>query len=107
MREASSVTIIERLLAAGAKVSVYDPRAMHTARGIFGDEVEYAESAAAATADADAIVLVTEWAEFRSPDFPGIKALMKTPVVFDGRNIYDPTMLRQAGFTYYGVGRPA
>ena len=105
MREAPAVVVIEGLLAAGAKVTAYDPEAMHEAKKRYlGDRVEYAEMPMAALEGADALVLVTEWNEFRRPDFDAVKAALKTPVVFDGRNIYPRATLEKMGFTYYGIG---
>jgi UDPglucose 6-dehydrogenase len=105
MREAPSLVLIEELLERGATVTAYDPEAIHTARAELGDHVEYAESAMAAAEGADALVLVTEWNEFRNPDLDGLKAALSQPVVFDGRNIWDPAELRGEGFEYHGIGR--
>jgi UDPglucose 6-dehydrogenase len=105
MREAPAIAIIERLLAAGASVAAYDPKAEEQARRVFGDRIGFCGRAYEAVAGADALVVVTEWNEFREPDFAKIKSLMRTPAVFDGRNIYDPRVLRAAGFHYEGVGR--
>jgi UDPglucose 6-dehydrogenase len=107
VREAPSFPIVERLLESGARVSVYDPEAMEGARARFGDRVEYAESAYGALSGADALLLVTEWNEFRKPDFALMRKLMKSPVVFDGRNVYDPRKMRELGFLYHSVGRKA
>ncbi len=106
MREAPSLVVIDRLLAAGAEVIAYDPEAMHEARRILGDRVRFANRPLEAVAGADALILATEWNEFRSPDFAQIHALMKRPVVFDGRNIWDPAVMRAAGFSYQCIGRP-
>jgi UDPglucose 6-dehydrogenase len=105
MREAPAITIVEKLLAAGASVRAYDPEAMHTARRLFGDRIEYCEHSYDALKGADALVVVTEWNEFREPDFKKIKQLLKSPVVFDGRNIYSPETLRGLGFQYFSIGR--
>jgi UDPglucose 6-dehydrogenase len=107
MREAPSRELIADLFAAGATVTAYDPVAMPEARRIFGDEprVSFAESPMAALAGADALIIVTEWKEFRSPDFDAIKAALKHPVVFDGRNLYDPKIPREAGLEYLAIGR--
>jgi len=107
MREASSVTLIGDLTAAGAAVRAYDPAAAHEAKKIFADKasVEIVASAPAALEGADALVVITEWQEFRSPDFAGIKAKLKTPAIFDGRNLYDPKVLKSLGFEYYAIGR--
>jgi UDPglucose 6-dehydrogenase len=106
MRDAPSITIIHNLLGDGAKVSAHDPKANGVARSIFNDTIEYSNSYYEALEGADALVLITEWNEFRTPDFEHMKQIMKTPVIFDGRNIFDPEKLRKMGFTYYGIGRP-
>jgi UDPglucose 6-dehydrogenase len=105
MREAPSIPIIERLLARGMKVKAYDPAAAPVARAIFGDRIALCEKTYDALAGADALAVVTEWNEFREPDFAKMQALMKSPVVFDGRNIYSPEQMRALGFTYFSIGR--
>ena len=107
MREATSREVIKDLLAAGATVTAYDPVAIAESRHCFPDEprLAYAESQAGALENADALVIVTEWKEFRSPDFDAIKAKLKTPVIFDGRNLFEPAEMRRLGITYYGIGR--
>ena len=105
MREAPSVVIINALLRAGAKVIAHDPVAMHEGRKIFKNRIVFAQDGYEALQGADALALVTEWSEFRTPDFRRIKRLLKSPVVFDGRNIYDPDELKSMGFTYYGIGK--
>ena len=105
MREASAITVIRGLLERGARISVFDPKAMDNARRVFEDSVDYADSNYTALEGADALMLVTEWTEFREPDFQRMQGLMKQPVVFDGRNIFNPGKLRDIGFTYYGIGR--
>ncbi len=105
MREAPSITIINELLKLGAKVVAFDPVAIPNAKKIFGDKVKFAKNQYDALKSASALVLVTEWQEFRELDFNYMKTLMKTPVIFDGRNIYDPNKLRKLGFVYYGIGR--
>jgi UDPglucose 6-dehydrogenase len=105
MREAPSITIIRELLEAGASVRASDPEAIEPARAIFGDGVAYFHKNYEACEGADALLIVTEWNEFRRPDFDRMKSLMKQPVVFDGRNIYDPARIRDKGFVYYGIGR--
>jgi len=107
MREAPSQVVIEGLLSRGATVSAYDPVARHEARRVLGEKagLVYAESPGAALEGADALVIVTEWKEFRSPDFDELRRRLRQPVVFDGRNLYDPDMMREAGIDYYGVGR--
>ncbi|HHM04793.1 MAG TPA: UDP-glucose/GDP-mannose dehydrogenase family protein, partial [Gammaproteobacteria bacterium] len=107
MREAPSRTLMEALWEAGAKVQAHDPVAMEEAARIYGerDDLQYCDTPEQALAGADALVLVTEWNVFRSPDFHQVKQALKTPVIVDGRNLYDPALLTQAGFTYYGIGR--
>ncbi len=107
MREAPSRTVVADLLARGATVCAYDPVAMDEARRVFGAEprIAYADSPMAALDGADALVIVTEWKEFRSPDFGEMKRRLKTPRVFDGRNLYDPATLRAAGIEYHAIGR--
>jgi UDPglucose 6-dehydrogenase len=105
MREAPSIAIIEALLAKGAKVQAYDPEAMGAARGIFGSRIALAPRNYDALKGADALAVVTEWQEFREPDFPRMKKLLCSPVIFDGRNIYQPDQMKAQGFTYYSIGR--
>ena len=109
MREATSRVVLAELFERGATVTAYDPVAMEEARRIFGDEsrLSYAENPMAALQGADALVIVTEWKEFRSPDFDRIKATLKSPVIFDGRNLYEPSLVQQAGLTYESIGRKA
>jgi len=106
MREAPSVPLINGLLNAGARVHAYDPEAMKVARGIFGTKVTFASNGYGALDGADALVVVTEWNEFREPDFPRMRKLMKNPAIFDGRNIYNPHQIRAHGFDYVSMGRP-
>ena len=106
MREAPSVPLIEALLKAGAAVHAYDPEAMDVARRIFGSKITYASNGYAALDKADALVIVTEWAEFREPDFGRMRKMMKNPAIFDGRNIYNPQQIRAHGFEYFSMGRP-
>ena len=107
MREASSRVLIGELLARGATVTAYDPVAITEARRVFGDEprISYAENPDAALVGADALAIVTEWKEFRSPDFARIANTLKTPVIFDGRNLYEPRVVREAGIDYQPIGR--
>ncbi|MDO8264617.1 MAG: UDP-glucose/GDP-mannose dehydrogenase family protein [Gallionella sp.] len=107
MRDAPSRELVADLLTAGATVMAYDPAAMHDAKRIFGAEprLTYAENPMHALDDADALVIVTEWKEFRSPDFAAIKAKLKLPLIFDGRNVYDPKLVRLQGMEYFPVGR--
>lgn len=106
MREAPSINIIQELLKHGASVKAYDPVAEEQARNIFGDSIVYCKKNYDCLDKADALVLVTEWDEFRRPDWEKMKELMNNPVIFDGRNIYDPLRIREKGFIYYSIGRP-
>ncbi len=106
MREAPAVPLINGILAAGASVQAYDPEAMTVARGIFGSKVTFAENSYGALKGADALAIVTEWNEFREPDFDRMKKLLRSPIIFDGRNLYNPDQLRAHGFTYLSIGRP-
>jgi len=106
MREAPSITVVNGLVARGARVHAFDPEAHAVARGVFGARITYADSSYDALKGADALVILTEWNEFRRPDFARMKALMRAPVVFDGRNIHDPAAMKVRGFTYFSVGRP-
>ncbi|MBN1205665.1 MAG: UDP-glucose/GDP-mannose dehydrogenase family protein [Myxococcaceae bacterium] len=105
MREAPSVELIEGLLGKGAAVQCYDPVAAKVAQRYFGNRVLYAPSGYTAAEGADALFLVTEWSEFRRPDFKKLKSLMRTPVIFDGRNVFEPAQAREEGFAYFGIGR--
>jgi UDPglucose 6-dehydrogenase len=107
MREAPARTIIERLWSAGASVRVYDPVALEEAARIYGERADLVlcKSAYEAAKGADALAIITEWQEFRSPDFERLREILRTPVIFDGRNLYDPTMVGRFGFTYYAIGR--
>ncbi len=105
MREAPSIETIKVLLEHGAKVTAFDPEAEQNARAIFGSDIRYAKSCYGSLKDADALAIITEWNEFRRPDFDKIKQLMKQYVIFDGRNIFNPLTLKSHGFTYYGIGR--
>jgi UDPglucose 6-dehydrogenase len=107
MREASSRALIEDLWAAGCRVRAYDPVARDEAQRLFGDRSDLVLCASAdeTLMGADALAIVTEWREFRSPDFDVIKARLRTPVIFDGRNLYEPSLLRQLGFKYFAIGR--
>jgi UDPglucose 6-dehydrogenase len=105
MRDAPAITIIERLLAAGCTITAYDPEAMEEARRIFGSRIQLAANNYACLDGADALLVVTEWQAFRNPNFERMKSAMKQPVIFDGRNIYEPAHIRELGFTYYGVGK--
>jgi UDPglucose 6-dehydrogenase len=115
MREAPSLIVIEKLIGAGASVQAYDPVASEEARHALAamikdpkllERISFKKNAYGATEGADALLLLTEWSEFRAPDFERLKSSLKSPMLFDGRNIYDPTRLREKGFTYYSIGRP-
>jgi len=105
MRDAPSITVIEELLKAGARVQAFDPEATEEARKVFGDRIHYTDRNYDALAGASALLILTEWNEFRRPDFRRIKKLLKNPVIFDGRNIYDSADLQKVGFKYYSIGR--
>jgi UDPglucose 6-dehydrogenase len=107
IREAPALVLIDRLLATGAKVVVHDPEAMENVRAEYGDRLTYCQRQLDALRGADALAILTEWGEFRHPDLQEMRDLMKTPLVFDGRNIYGLDQMRQAGFTYLSIGRPA
>jgi UDPglucose 6-dehydrogenase len=107
MREASSRVLINELIKAGASITAYDPVAMDEGKRIFKDEkhLSFADTQDEALENADALIIVTEWTEFRSPDFALIKSSLKSPIIFDGRNLYDPKAVRALGFNYYPIGR--
>jgi UDPglucose 6-dehydrogenase len=106
IREAPALEIIKGLKAAGATFAVYDPEAMKECKRVIGDSVEYCENYYDTLGGADALIVATEWSDFREPDFELMKSTLKEPVVFDGRNIYAPEKMRSRGFTYYSIGRP-
>ena len=105
MREAPSIAMIEALLEAGAKVVAYDPQAHRTARAIFGSRITLTGRSYDALTGADALGIITEWNEFREPDFSRMRSLMRAPMIFDGRNLFDLAQMRAHGFTYYSIGR--
>ncbi|MGC3969549.1 MAG: UDP-glucose/GDP-mannose dehydrogenase family protein [Pirellulales bacterium] len=105
IREAPALAMIDELLARGAKIQVHDPEAMENVRKDYGDKLTYYDRPYDALLDADALLIMTEWKEFHSPTFATVKKLLKKPVIFDGRNLYEPSTLRDAGFTYYSIGR--
>lgn len=105
IREAPSLVLIERLLDAGATVRAHDPVAIANVQAVFGDRVQFSDDPLSIVADADALVIVTEWNEYRSPNFERLADLMVGRVIFDGRNIYEPEQVRAFGFLYYGIGR--
>jgi len=104
MREAPALVLIEKLIAAGVKVKAYDPVAMEESQRRIGDVVEYSKDQYEALIDADALLIVTEWPEFRFPNFNVVKKLLNNPFVFDGRNIYDPAEMKDLGFVYSCIG---
>lgn len=105
MREAPSIKIVNALLRAGASVRAYDPEALPQAARVFGNRIQYEENNYAVLAAADGLLILTEWNEFRRPNFQKMKALLKKPVIFDGRNIYEHAEMKRLGFTYYSIGR--
>jgi len=105
MREAPAITIIERLLMAGAVVCAHDPEAIGEAKKIFGNRIEYNHNQYDILANADALTIITDWNEYRNPDFDRIKAALKTPLIVDGRNLYKPARMASAGFRYIPLGR--
>lgn len=105
MRDAPAITVIESLLGAGARVQAFDPEAMEEARKIFGDRIQYTHRNYDALHGASALLILTEWNEFRRPDFERVKKLLQKPVIFDGRNIYSAEDLRRLGFSYYAIGQ--
>jgi UDPglucose 6-dehydrogenase len=107
IRDAPSLVLLDRLLAAKATIRVYDPEAMENVRAIYGERLVYCQKRDDAILGADALAVCTEWKQFGHPDFDEMRRVMRHPVVFDGRNIYNPQRMRAAGFTYYSIGRPA
>jgi len=105
IREAPALTIIDALLAEGAIVSAYDPEAMNNVKAIYADKIGFAERQYDALVDADALVIATEWSEFRTPDFNNMVSLLKNKVIFDGRNLFDLNKMEELGFYYVSVGR--
>jgi UDPglucose 6-dehydrogenase len=105
MREAPAITVVEGLVGGGAKVKAHDPVAREVASRLFQGRVELADEPYAAAEGSDGLFLVTEWSEFRNPDLERLRRAMRTPVLFDGRNVWDAQKVRAAGFTYYGIGR--
>ena len=105
LREAPSLVLIDKLVGAGAVVRGFDPVAMEECRRRIGDRIEYAENMYDALTDADALIVVTEWAEFNIPKFTFIEKALKHKIIFDGRNIYSPEQMKEFGYMYYGIGR--
>jgi UDPglucose 6-dehydrogenase len=107
MRESPALTLIDDLLAAGATVVAHDPAAIPEARRRFGKKIQFADSSYEALRDADALVVMTDWNEYRHPDFERMRSLMRRPLLVDGRNLYTPAKMQQIGFEYYSIGRGA
>jgi UDPglucose 6-dehydrogenase len=105
MREAPSITIIEALLDAGARVVAYDPQSQRAARSVFGSRITMAGHSYDALNGADALAILTEWNEFREPDFARMRSLMRAPLIFDGRNLFDLAQMKARGFIYHSIGR--
>lgn len=105
IREAPALALIDRLLSAGASVMVFDPEAMTNVRAAYGDKLDYANDMYAAVEGADSLIIMTEWKDFQLPDFERMRGQMKSPTIFDGRNLYNPSQMKAAGFTYHSIGR--
>jgi len=105
IREAPALAMIDRLLELGCRIQTHDPEAMANVRRLYGDKLAYFDGQYDALAGADALLIMTEWKEFNTPNFGRMKKLLKRPIIFDGRNIYDPVVMRESGFTYYSIGR--
>lgn len=105
VREAPALALLDQLLEAGCRLTVFDPEAMENARAIYADQITYAARPIEALEGTDALAIMTEWGDFRRPDFAAMKQSMTHPVIFDGRNLYDPQQMRRAGFAYYSIGR--
>lgn len=106
-REAPAFRLIEQLLAHGATVKAYDPEAMNNTQKVFGERITYADNSTTCVTDADALIIATEWNEFRSPDFDMLKKTLRLPIIFDGRNLFDPEDMEALGFEYFSIGRKA
>ena len=106
VREAPALVLIEPCSNAGAQLRVHDPEALGNVRSLYGERLAYCDRPYGALEQADALAVVTEWNEFRNPDFEVMRRLMRQPVIFDGRNVYDPARMAALGFTYQGIGRP-
>jgi UDPglucose 6-dehydrogenase len=105
IREAPALTLIDALLADGAALRVHDPEALANVRALYGDKLVYCDRPYGALEGADGLAVVTEWQEFRNPDFTVMRRLLRQPVLFDGRNLYEPKAMKAHGFTYHGIGR--
>ena len=106
IREAPALVLISHLLEKGAKVQAFDPEAMNNVKQVFGDQITLVDKAMDALENADALVIMTEWSQFRTPDFADVQKRLINPIIFDGRNLYDPKVMSDAGFTYHSIGRP-
>jgi UDPglucose 6-dehydrogenase len=106
IREAPALVLIDQLVRLGARVRVHDPVAMDNVRAVYGSRLQYATHPMDALEGADALAIATEWAEFRTPNFAQMRESMARPVIFDGRNLYDPVQMQEEGFSYYSIGRP-
>ncbi|MFM7339658.1 MAG: UDP binding domain-containing protein, partial [Bacteroidota bacterium] len=107
IREAPALSIIDALIKAGARVSAYDPEAMPNTKAIYGEAIHFAHSAYDTLQNADALIIATEWNEFRKPDFSVLRKSMKHHLIFDGRNLFDPEVIASEGFEYHSIGRLA
>jgi UDPglucose 6-dehydrogenase len=107
MREAPSIVVVEGLLERGADVAAHDPEALEAARAVFGDRIRYFDNNYDVLKGADALVIITEWKQYRVPDFKRVRSLLRSPVVFDGRNLFNPARMHELGFEYASIGRPA
>jgi UDPglucose 6-dehydrogenase len=107
IREAPSLVLIDQLLKWGAAIRVFDPEAMANVRRVYGDRLQYGRGRDEVLEGADALAIVTEWKQFVHPDFDRMRRQMRRPVIFDGRNLYNPRRVKEAGLTYYSIGRPA
>jgi UDPglucose 6-dehydrogenase len=105
IREAPALVLVNDLLERGAKLQVYDPEAMKNVKAVYGDQLSYAANPLEALHGVDALAICTEWGDFRNPEFDEMKRRMKAPLIFDGRNLYEPENMRAYGFTYYSIGR--
>ena len=105
IREAPALYLIEALLAAGATVATFDPEAMNNVKELVGDKITFVQSQYEALEDADALVIATEWSEFRTPDFNKISSLLKNKAIFDGRNLFDLSQMKELGYHYVSIGR--
>jgi UDPglucose 6-dehydrogenase len=106
IREAPALTLIDEMLKEGVQLRVHDPEAIPNVRALYGDKLSYCDRPYSALEGVDGLAIVTEWQEFRHPDFEVMRRLMREPTIFDGRNLYEPKSMKSGGFTYYSIGRP-